>query len=181
MRQDWVWDGGQPSVSLVNTLRDRSRRRRDLLLEPADLAEWFELAGLLAEPARVTADHLASARELREAVDRTSLALAAGRPVDRADLRVINRHAWAHRQPPPQLRMDADGVLRAHRAAVGDPVAAALGAVAADAVALLAEPDRPRVQVCAAEDCDIRFVDDSPAGNRRWCSRRHAMRRMRSA
>lgn len=170
MRQEWVWDGGQLCVTLVNTLRRRGRYGEELLRTPADLAEWLTLADVLPEPTKVTDSHLLAARELREAVDRSVRARAEGEPVGRGDIRVINRFAWANRQAPPQLRLDADGVLRAYRAAPADPVAVALGTIAVDAIALLAQEQPAAVRVCAAPGCGNRFVDRSPAGDRRWCS-----------
>ncbi|WP_279580827.1 ABATE domain-containing protein [Fodinicola feengrottensis] len=42
---DWRWDGGRPSLDLVNTYRDRKTGGRELLATPANLAEWLRLAG----------------------------------------------------------------------------------------------------------------------------------------
>src|SRR5919106_1163022 len=71
MRQDWIWHGGRPCLDLINTRRERwSAEPRELLVAPADLAEWLHAAGLVDRPTDVSAELLGQARELREAVDR---------------------------------------------------------------------------------------------------------------
>src|SRR5690349_1242555 len=47
--RDWVWDGGRPSLDLVNTLRNRKTGGLELLRDPADLAAWLAASGLVAE------------------------------------------------------------------------------------------------------------------------------------
>ena len=42
----WYWLGGRPALDLVNTLRERWRRRVETLVTPGDLALWLEHAGL---------------------------------------------------------------------------------------------------------------------------------------
>src|ERR671930_616532 len=42
----WYWLGGRPALDLVNTLRERWRRRVETLVTPADLGLWLERAGL---------------------------------------------------------------------------------------------------------------------------------------
>ncbi|WP_328508015.1 CGNR zinc finger domain-containing protein [Streptomyces sp. NBC_00391] len=41
---------------------------------------------------------------------------------------------------------------------------------AQDAVDLLLSAEIRRVRVCGADRCALRFLDRSPARNRRWCS-----------
>lgn len=169
-RGDWVWDGGRPCLDLVNTVRDRWRGGRELLSGPAELAAWLQAAGLLAGTALPTRAQVGAARRLREAVDRAARARAAGRAVADDDVRRINRAArWVH-HAPPQLRACPDGTVARWSPSPADPVRAALGALAADAVELLAAEPFPRVAVCSSPRCGIRFLDASPAGNRRWCS-----------
>ena len=40
----WYWLGGRPALDLVNTLRERWRRRVETLVTPADLELWLERA-----------------------------------------------------------------------------------------------------------------------------------------
>lgn len=156
---DWIRDGGRPCVDFVNTLRDRKTGPRELLDAPARLAEWLDLA----EPP--TPAQLTAARDLREAIDR---ALVRGEP----DIALLNRWSRAAHRPPVELRVDADGSLLAWRRPPADPLRAALGALAADAIDLLTTRPTPRIAVCGSTRCGLRFVDASPAGNRQWCSMR---------
>ncbi|MGW0584813.1 CGNR zinc finger domain-containing protein, partial [Streptomyces sp. NPDC002920] len=50
-----------------------------------------------------------------------------------------------------------------------DPTAA-LALVAQDAIELLLSAEIRRVRVCGSDTCALRFLDRSPAHNRRWCS-----------
>jgi predicted RNA-binding Zn ribbon-like protein len=47
---------------------------------------------------------------------------------------------------------------------------AGLSALARDAIDLLTGPLGHRIRVCAAEGCELLFVDASRPGTRRWCS-----------
>src|SRR5919206_128553 len=62
----WYWLGGRPALDLVNTLRERWRRRVETLVTTDDLAGWLVQAGLLARPMPVRRAVLDEARELRE-------------------------------------------------------------------------------------------------------------------
>ena len=46
----------------------------------------------------------------------------------------------------------------------------ALALIAADAADLLGTGLRERLRICPGPGCHGRFLDDSPAGRRRWCS-----------
>jgi hypothetical protein len=37
----WYWLGGRPALDLVNTLRERWRRRVETLVTPGDLGLWL--------------------------------------------------------------------------------------------------------------------------------------------
>jgi predicted RNA-binding Zn ribbon-like protein len=50
-----------------------------------------------------------------------------------------------------------------------DP-ALALALIAQDVIDLLLSAEIRRVRVCGADRCALRFLDRSPAHNRRWCS-----------
>ncbi|WP_158886641.1 CGNR zinc finger domain-containing protein [Amycolatopsis anabasis] len=168
MTAEWVFDGGRASVDLVNTLRDRKRGGRELLVDPAALGEWLTVAGLLERKAKVTARHLEEALQLRESADRLLRAAAAGDRPKATDVKTVNVLAAAVPPAPPQLRVDSDGRVRLRSFAPADPVAAALAALATDAIELAVEA--APVRICAATDCGLRFVDRSPKRNRQWCS-----------
>src|SRR5204863_7620366 len=65
----WYWLGGRPAIDLVNTLRERWRRRVETLVTPDDLGLWISRAQLAPAPLAVTPARLREARELREAID----------------------------------------------------------------------------------------------------------------
>ncbi len=163
---NWVWDGGRPSVDLLNTVRDRVSGGRETLSTPADLSAWLREAALPGDPGE---DDLAAARRLRSAID----ALTSGRTGEDA-VSVINEAAGV--PLTPRLVLDGDGGLSA---APPEPsTAVALARIALDAVDLLTGGDLLRV--CAADDCGIRFVDRSPARNRQWCSMRRCGNRTKA-
>ncbi|MEU6263802.1 CGNR zinc finger domain-containing protein [Saccharopolyspora shandongensis] len=166
---DWIWDGGRPSLDLVNTLRDRYCGGRELLVAPDGLAEWLREAGLRADAAPGD-EHVEFARELREAIDRALQARARGLGIAESDVDLINEAARAENRAAAQLLVRPDGSVEARRPPPDDPVRAALATVAVDAIDLLATEPFPRVAVCAFHLCGIRFVDVSPARNRQWCS-----------
>jgi len=169
MRQDWIWHGGRASLDLINTVRDRwSASSRELLVAPADLAEWFQLAELVDRAPDVGEELLVQARELREALDRV---LRIERP-GISDVELVD--GWARRAvaQPVRLGLDRAGRVRVDVPPVTGGAERALARVAADAVALIAAGAAVQVRVCAYERCGLRFLDRSPARNRQWCSMR---------
>lgn len=71
---------------------------------------------------------------------------------------------------PPLARVLDPGTLRL---SVTMPVSvqSVLSELASDALDLAADPQaRARVRQCESPDCELLFFDDSPPGNRRWCS-----------
>jgi hypothetical protein len=80
--------------------------------------------------------------------------------------------AAAGRGPRPALQIAVtDGRLEpAGTANIATDASAALALIAQDAVDLLLSAEIQRVRVCGADECALRFVDRSPARNRRWCS-----------
>jgi predicted RNA-binding Zn ribbon-like protein len=170
----WYWLGGRPALDLVNTLRERWRRRVETLVTPEDLGLWLMRAGVMAESAdvAVTPEVLAEARELREAIDACVTALIDGAPVPPAAVtRIDGRLKYAGARPA--LALDPSGVPVLGERGEGHSPRRALGAIALDAARMLGDPsERARVRVCASDTCSARFYDRSPAGRRRWCSMR---------
>lgn len=173
----WAWYGGRPSLDFVNTRRNREAGRRDAaaeyLREPADLAAWLHAAGLVpagSGGARFPVDEetLAGALALREAIDAAVTATVAAGSVPVKAVRCVNE--WIAAGPErPALRIDAGvPVLRAPRS--GRTPRGALALIAADAAELLGTGLRERLRICPGAGCGGRFLDDSPAGRRRWCS-----------
>jgi predicted RNA-binding Zn ribbon-like protein len=154
---------GHPALELVATLAGRRREPLERLDSPETLADWLGQAGLVAG-ATCTEEHLAGARELREAVYRLVEAARTEKRPRPADVRVLN--VWAAVAPPvPELDARLQTTWRAP-----DLTAAALGTLARSAVALLTGPDLARVRNCADPTCSLLFIDRSRPGRRRWCS-----------
>jgi predicted RNA-binding Zn ribbon-like protein len=168
----WYWLGGRPALDLVNTLRERWRRRVETLVTADDLGLWLVCAGVLAEPLPVAPEVLDEARALREAIDACVTAVVddGAPPADAVAL--IDR--WlVHAGARPQLALDAAGRPVLGERPAADSPRRALGAIALDAAQMLGGADeRARVRVCASDTCSARFFDRSPAGRRRWCSMR---------
>ncbi|MCF1592278.1 CGNR zinc finger domain-containing protein [Streptomyces muensis] len=171
---EWLWHGGRVCLDFVNTLRDRWKASpRETLHEPDDVARWLREAGLLTDGVRTgdaPASALRSSVALREAIDRTVLRVADSAPPTPADITVINEASAAAPRPALHLVL-RDGRLESSSAArVADGATASLGLVAQDAIELLLSPEIRRVRICDSDRCALRFVDRSPARNRRWCS-----------
>jgi predicted RNA-binding Zn ribbon-like protein len=168
----WYWLGGRPALDLVNTLRERWRRRVETLVTPDDLALWLVRAEVAAEPLPVPPEVLDEARGLREAIDACVSALLADAAPPAAAVTEIDR--WlVHAGTRPQLVLDPGGRPVLGERAPADSPRRALGAIALDAARMLGAPaELARVRVCASDTCSARFYDRSPAGRRRWCSMR---------
>lgn len=168
----WYWLGGRPSLDLVNTLRERWRRRVETLTSPDDLSRWLVAAGLMAEPRRVTREVLDEARELREAIDALVAAAVAGAPAPKRAVTLVD--SWlVHAGSRPQLVRGEDGLPALAQRAPADSPRRALGTIALDAATMLGTAEeRARVRICGSDTCSARFYDRSPAGRRRWCSMR---------
>jgi predicted RNA-binding Zn ribbon-like protein len=166
----WYWLGGRPAIDLVNTLRERWRRRVETLVTPDDLGLWLVRAGLLAEAPPVSRARLREARALREAIDACLQAVLAHESAPALAVATID--GWlAHAEPRARLALAGDGTPVLGEREPPDPVRRALGAIALDAARMLGRPtEAARIRVCASETCSARFYDRSPAGRRRWCS-----------
>jgi predicted RNA-binding Zn ribbon-like protein len=170
----WYWLGGRPSLDLVNTLRERWRRRVETLVTPGDLERWLVRAGVMTEATDVpvTAEVLTEARALREAIDACVTALVEDTPYPPVAVKRIDsflKFAGAR----PALLLGDDGAPALGERGEGHSPRRALGVIALDAAEMLGDPaERARVRVCASDTCSARFYDRSPAGRRRWCSMR---------
>ncbi len=168
--------GGRLSLDLTWTVRYRAVAPTELLVAPDDLRRWLEAVGLPAPPAPTPRD-LAEARGLREVIHRAATAIVDGLRVVPADRDHLNR--WAAR-PAPFPALAADGALRT-LAPPGREAAAALAAVARDAVELLARGDDGRLRRCSGPACSLLFHDDSRPGTRRWCATARCGNRVNTA
>ena len=188
----WVWYGGRPSLDLVNTRRNREAGRADEVAEylrgPDDLAAWLSAAGLYpagpppaspggtgpggAGPAGISpapdAETFAGALALREAISALVTATVVGGAAPAAAVRCVN--TWLALPPRrPVLHLEA-GVPTLGPAPAARTPRGVLAMIAADAAELLGTDLRERLRICPGPGCRGRFLDDSPAGRRRWCS-----------
>src|SRR3954470_17362432 len=86
----WYWLGGRPAIDLVNTLRERWRRRVETLVTPDDLGLWIARAQLAPAPPPVTRARLPEARGLREVIDACMQAVLAHEPAPAAAVATID-------------------------------------------------------------------------------------------
>lgn len=172
---EWLWHGGQVCLDFVNTLRDRWKTPRETLQEPDDVARWLSDAGLLSARTSPTGEPVDAqlrrqAVALREAIDRAVLNAADNTLPTPADVSVINQASAATHRPAPRLVLTNDRLESSSSTPTAQDVPAALGLVAQDAIGFLCSPAVQRVRICGSDYCALRFVDRSPARNRRWCS-----------
>ncbi|AUI57538.1 ABATE domain-containing protein [Amycolatopsis sp. BJA-103] len=162
------FDPGSLSLELMLTGGPGPYERYEIAHTPSDLAEWFTGSRLaLTAPltdVQIRPSELAALKELRDALYRVAPALAHGEAPSDADLTLLNDATGATPRPviDPETR----------RLAWAPPVTGKqlLGAVASDAIGLVAGDRSGRVRECSADDCYLLFFDTSRSGNRRWCS-----------
>jgi predicted RNA-binding Zn ribbon-like protein len=166
----WYWLGGRSALNLVNTLRERWRRRVETLASPRDLGLWLVRAELVAEQPRVSRALLDDARDLREAIDLCVEAVVSRAGVPRDAVGHID--GWLlDAGARPRLAVGGDGRPQLAERSPSEPARAAVAAIALDAARMLGiEEQARRVRICASETCSARFYDRSPAAQRRWCS-----------
>jgi predicted RNA-binding Zn ribbon-like protein len=164
--------GGALSLDFANSVDWREddtplTPATDALGAPATLARWGRRVGLFDHGAEPSAAELAAARELRAALHTAFSAVARGADPPAA---ALARLAADYAQAAAAGRLERrDGAWRLVWPPE-DPRHVRL-AVAADGVALLADPARlARLRRCPGHDCGWLFLDTS--GRRRWCSMR---------
>lgn len=173
--------GGSLALDFVNTADWTAEQaiieEQDVLLEPDSLERWgarLDVAGRPGGP-----EELELARGLRRALHAIFSALAQDQAPDESSLARL-RDDYAQAVAAGALQPQGDGGY-ALEWTVDEPRRVRF-AVAADAVALLADPARlARLHRCPGRDCGWIFLDTS--GRRRWCSMatcgsREKMRRM---
>jgi predicted RNA-binding Zn ribbon-like protein len=150
---------------------------QDVLLEPDSLERWGERLGVASRPGGP--EELELARGLRAALHAIFSALARGDEPDQFSLARLG-FTYAQAAAAGSIRRHPDGGFGLEWSQ--DEARRVRFAVAADAVALLADPGRlARLHRCPGRDCGWLFLDTS--GRRRWCAMatcgsREKMRRM---
>ncbi len=153
-------------MSFAGTVGDRGSDKTERIHTPALLADWLDQAGLLVRGPQPSAALHRRALELREAISRTFQSVVAGVRPARDDVAIIN--AVARRWAPRPALDAATLTLATERPA---SVQAALGRIAADAIASLSDPEeRSRLRSCGAQACGAIFLTPAGRRERRWCS-----------
>lgn len=153
---------GRLCLDFAGTLKHRVGAQGDeLLTGPERLSQWAVQAGLVDAPIEVSADDLASAISLREAIHRIISARLEGRGREVEDVDLLNEHA-SHPQLVPRLH--PDGSVSSEGTA-----SQLLAKLAADLLDLVAGPDLDKVKHCSHAGCTRLYVDASRAQNRHWC------------
>ncbi len=142
------------------------RAHWETLHAPADLARWARASRLReagAVPSLIVdASAFADAVDLREVVWRTANAIADGHAVNRRDAAHLSR--WAA-VPDIAPGLSPTGPTWAR------PVTGAqlVSTLARDAIDVLVRRHQ-LLRRCAADDCQLLFLDTSRPGTRRWCA-----------
>ncbi|MEV1044523.1 CGNR zinc finger domain-containing protein [Streptomyces sp. NPDC049916] len=171
------FDPGALSLELLVTGGPGRLAYFETLHAPVDLVRWASESRLPGEPwptegagsaagprLGVSAEEVAAARALRDALWRLVEGHVHAAPPGPGDVAVVNGAA-AH--PPLTPRLDGSG---GREWAAGGTGTGLLSTVARDAIDLLTGAYAHRIRTCAAHDCRLLFVDTSRPGKRRWCS-----------
>ena len=173
--------GGSLALDFANsadwTADEAIIEAQDVLLEPDSLERWGERLGVAGRPGGV--EELERARELRSALHGIFSALGRDEAPEPLALTRL-RDAYAQAVAAGSFTRGPDGAFTLEWSR--EETRRVRFAVAADAIALLADPERvARLHRCPGRDCGWVFLDTS--GRRRWCSMatcgsREKMRRM---
>jgi len=147
--------------AFVNTLDAESGE--DELARPAALREWLARRGLLEGTWETTAEDVAQAVAVREAL-RALLLANNGAVVDSAAAATLDEAAG---RALLSLRFLPDGSACQEPAAGG--VEGALGRVLAIVAAAMAEGTWSRLKACRSEACRWAFYDHARNHSRTWC------------
>ncbi len=174
------FDPGALCLELLTTGGPGPYRCFEVLHQPADLARWAERSRLTPTPVLEISDtEVADARRLRDALFRAAVAHTCDEHPEPDDLATINEAAT---HPPLAPAIGPSGQRRWAGTPSGTHL---LATVARDAVDLLTGPFVHRIRTCAADNCQLVYVDTSRPGRRRWCSmercgNRHKVRALRT-
>ena len=152
---------GRIALSFAGTVGDRGSDKTERIHTPALLAEWFAQAGLSAGGPQPSATVYRRALEFREAIARTFQRVVAGVRPARDDVALIN--AVARRWAPRPALDAATLTLATDRPA---SVQAALGRIAADAIASLSDTHDARADAARAGRRERRWCSMARCGNR---------------
>ena len=172
--------GGSIPLDFANTLDERPRGGRERLTDYRELIRWAEQVGLLTKQQAV---HLlaaafenqdeagrihAEALGLRELIFATIKAASA--ELILTDDYVQQWNAWLDRTRRDRWLSAGPQGLEWQVSNYDARLDCVVHAVAEAAMKLFLNPsDRPRLRLCAADDCDWAFLDTTRRQNRVWC------------
>jgi predicted RNA-binding Zn ribbon-like protein len=164
--QTFPFHHGRLALSFAGTVGDRGSARTERLPTPTQLGVWLRQATLTTKRLEPSPASYRRALQLREAIAHVAAATITGKHPARSDIAAINEVArrWA---PRPYLDPKTLSLTSGER----EPVDAAIGRIALDAIALFSDPEeRARLRTCGLDSCGAIFL--TPAGHRerRWCS-----------
>jgi predicted RNA-binding Zn ribbon-like protein len=183
----WPWLGAPLALDLANSLvQIRPGATRDLLATDEDLDEWLAHERDRLPGVDRAAERLDAFRALRDALHKLLTAAAAGEPLPRAAVRMLNATS-ARSDGHLRLTLRA-GAPSAEAHGSGTPLDRALSTIARSAIELLAATDRDRLRLCPAPSCGMFYLGrpdqewcSAACGNRARAARHYARRRDREA
>ena len=153
---------GTLSLDFVGTLRARRNDEpTEKLTGPADLDAWFVEAGLVHGAEASTADDLAAAIDVREAIYALVWSRLHELPLPDDAVATLNSTAAA---PPLAAALTPDGWARS-----GTP-RQALAHIAREAVEIVGGEQAALLRECARPECTQVYLDTSRGHRREWCS-----------
>lgn len=165
MSAEFGFHRGSLALDLAGTVGRRTSQPQDRLPDPSALGRWLHDAGLIDVVEHPRLSDLHAARALREAIARVAAAVATRATPEPHDVAAIDDAARWSALAVPYL----DARTLTARWLGDDPVRAALGRVAADAVDLFARR-RDRLVRCELRGCGALLLSTSRGPRRRWCS-----------
>ncbi|HXG40355.1 MAG TPA: CGNR zinc finger domain-containing protein [Candidatus Limnocylindrales bacterium] len=160
----------EDALDFLNTLEHDDGVTIEHLPTPEAAVAWLAGRGLLhpeAVPTDAGEAALPRIRRVRSALREVYDAVVEERAPDARALATVNRALRA--REILELVPGPGGLSLGHRH-VGDPVDDALARLIEPLVEELVSGRRDRLRICANEECRWVFLDESPAGRRRWCS-----------
>jgi predicted RNA-binding Zn ribbon-like protein len=162
----YAFHHGRLSLSFAGTVGDRGSLATERLDSPRALGGWLERARIAPATISITPRAYRRALVLREAIARATAAVAANGKPEAGDIARINDVAKG-----ATARIALDPVTLTIVDTVRDPLTAALGRIARDAVELLGNSDeRARLRTCGLASCGSIFLTPAGRRERRWCS-----------
>lgn len=175
---EYLWIANHPALDFLNTELIQNGSRTDLLRDFQHLAEWLELAGLLAgiNSAQVVARFGSrertraweDAQQLRVAIRTVVEQRACGKRASQSALDVINDYLMLD-AGSVRLASTSAGIERRFERELRE-ASQLLQPLAQAAGDLLCDGDPALIKPCANHACILYFYDTSKNHGRRWCS-----------